>query len=99
MAAYIRHNNNIKYNKKCYFSAVPSDIWRYYFLAHRPETSDSEFDWDSFISANNNALVKIWGILSTALSSLPTHATIETLCLTRRSTTTQDLEEHRERTT
>lgn len=42
-------------------TGVPSDIWRYYFLAHRPETSDSEFDWDSFIRVNNNALLKNLG--------------------------------------
>lgn len=53
-------------------TGVPSGIWRYYLIAHRPETSDSEFDWDS-------------EIFSTALSSLSTRATTETLCLTGRS--------------
>lgn len=40
---------------------VPSDVWRYYLLAHRPETSDSEFNWDDFISSNNNMLLKNLG--------------------------------------
>jgi methionyl-tRNA synthetase len=42
-------------------TGVPSDVWRYYLLSHRPETGDSEFDWDSFISSNNNSLLKNLG--------------------------------------
>lgn len=40
---------------------VPSDIWRFYLLYCRPETGDSEFTWDGFISANNNLLLKNLG--------------------------------------
>ncbi|KAF1987904.1 methionyl-tRNA synthetase [Aulographum hederae CBS 113979] len=42
-------------------TGVPSDVWRYYLLSHRPETGDTEFNWDSFISANNNVLLKNLG--------------------------------------
>lgn len=42
-------------------TGVPSNIWRYYLISHRPETSDTEFNWDSFISANNNLLLKNLG--------------------------------------
>ncbi|KAF4464579.1 methionyl-tRNA synthetase [Fusarium albosuccineum] len=42
-------------------TGVPSDIWRYYLLSHRPETGDSEFTWDSFISSNNNILLNNLG--------------------------------------
>jgi methionyl-tRNA synthetase len=42
-------------------TGVPSDVWRYYLLSHRPETSDREFNWDSFISSNNNLLLKNLG--------------------------------------
>ncbi|KAK4188328.1 methionyl-tRNA synthetase [Podospora australis] len=42
-------------------SEVPSDIWRFYLLYCRPETGDSEFTWDGFISANNNLLLKKLG--------------------------------------
>ena len=42
-------------------TGVPSDIWRYYLLSHRPETGDTEFNWDSFISSNNNSLLKNLG--------------------------------------
>lgn len=40
---------------------MPSDIWRFYPLYCRPETGDSEFTWDGFISANNNLLLKNLG--------------------------------------
>ena len=39
-------------------TGVPSDVWRYFLLSHRPETGDTEFTWDSFISCNNNLLLK-----------------------------------------
>ncbi|KAF2246667.1 methionyl-tRNA synthetase [Trematosphaeria pertusa] len=39
-------------------TGIPSDVWRYHLLSHRPETGDSEFTWDSFISSNNNLLLK-----------------------------------------
>ncbi|KAK4198080.1 methionyl-tRNA synthetase [Triangularia verruculosa] len=42
-------------------TGVPSDIWRFYLLYCRPETGDSEFTWDGFISANNNLLLKNLG--------------------------------------
>lgn len=42
-------------------TGVPSDIWRFFLLHHRPETSDTEFTWESFISANNNLLLKNLG--------------------------------------
>lgn len=42
-------------------TGVPSDVWRYYLLSHRPESSDTEFTWDSLISDNNNVLLKNLG--------------------------------------
>ncbi|KAK2595029.1 hypothetical protein QQS21_007219 [Conoideocrella luteorostrata] len=42
-------------------TGVPSDIWRYFLLSHRPEAGDTEFTWDSFISCNNNLLLKNLG--------------------------------------
>lgn len=42
-------------------TGVPSDVWRYYLVSHRPETGDTEFTWDSFISCNNNLLLKNLG--------------------------------------
>ena len=38
-------------------TGVPSEVWRYYLLANRPETSDTDFKWDDFIARNNNELL------------------------------------------
>lgn len=35
---------------------IPSEIWRYYLLANRPESSDSNFSWDDFMDKNNSEL-------------------------------------------
>jgi methionyl-tRNA synthetase len=42
-------------------TGIASDVWRYYLLSHRPETGDTEFEWDGFIAANNNELLKNLG--------------------------------------
>ncbi|TPX62930.1 methionine---tRNA ligase [Powellomyces hirtus] len=36
---------------------VPVAVWRYYLLSNRPETSDSQFTWASFVTCNNNELL------------------------------------------
>lgn len=38
-------------------TGVPPDVWRYYLLTNRPETSDTEFKWKRFIEQNNNELL------------------------------------------
>ncbi|KAF2857519.1 methionyl-tRNA synthetase [Piedraia hortae CBS 480.64] len=42
---------------------LAADVWRYFLLLRRPETSDTEFQWSGFISANNNELVANFGNL------------------------------------
>lgn len=42
-------------------TGIPSDVWLYYLLSHRPETGDSEFEWDGFIASNNNEPLKNFG--------------------------------------
>ncbi|KAL1848586.1 hypothetical protein Plec18167_002210 [Paecilomyces lecythidis] len=44
-------------------TGIDPDIWRFYLLSRRPETNDSEFKWDEFISANNDHLLKNVGNL------------------------------------
>lgn len=39
------------------------NIWRFYLLSRRPDTNDSEFKWEEFISSNNNDLLKNVGNL------------------------------------
>lgn len=38
-------------------TGVPPDVWRYYLLKNRPETSDTQFEWKYFIEQNNNELL------------------------------------------
>ena len=42
---------------------IPSEIWRYYLLSMRPETSDTDFRWDDFQSKNNNEILANLGNL------------------------------------
>eukprot|EP00331_Platyophrya_macrostoma_P005909 CAMPEP_0176424322 /NCGR_PEP_ID=MMETSP0127-20121128/10776_1 /TAXON_ID=938130 /ORGANISM="Platyophrya macrostoma, Strain WH" /LENGTH=835 /DNA_ID=CAMNT_0017805373 /DNA_START=22 /DNA_END=2529 /DNA_ORIENTATION=- len=45
-------------------SGVPSEVWRYYLLANRPESSDSEFSWNDFAAKVNNELLSNPGNLA-----------------------------------
>ena len=38
-------------------TGVPPSVWRYYLLSARPETSDTQFEWRSFIVKNNSELL------------------------------------------
>lgn len=38
-------------------TGIPSDVWRYYLLSNRPETSDSIFTWKNFQEKTNNELL------------------------------------------
>jgi methionyl-tRNA synthetase len=38
-------------------TGVDPDVWRYYLLKNRPETGDTQFEWRSFIDANNGELL------------------------------------------
>ncbi|KAL3453241.1 tRNA synthetases class I (M)-domain-containing protein [Aspergillus insuetus] len=42
-------------------AGVASDVWRYYLISHRLESSDTEYNWDAFITVNNNLLLKNLG--------------------------------------
>jgi methionyl-tRNA synthetase len=42
-------------------SGIPVEVWRYYLLRIRPETSDSSFQMKNLISLNNNELVNNLG--------------------------------------
>lgn len=44
-------------------TGIPSEVWRYYLLAIRPEASDSVFSWSDFASKNNDELLKNIGNL------------------------------------
>ncbi|OAQ83569.1 hypothetical protein PCL_05345 [Purpureocillium lilacinum] len=36
-------------------------VWRYYLLSNRPETSDTQFEWQAFAQANNSELLANFG--------------------------------------
>lgn len=42
-------------------TGVSSDVWRFFLLPHRPETSDTDFTWDAFVNDNSNLLLKNLG--------------------------------------
>lgn len=50
-------------------TGVPSEVWRYYLLAVRPENADSVFNWDDFMDKNNNELLaNVGNFVNRALS-------------------------------
>lgn len=46
------------------------DLWRFYLLSRRPETSDASFDWKDFESTVNGLLIDQFGNLVLRLQSL-----------------------------
>ncbi|KAJ2640508.1 methionine--tRNA ligase mes1, partial [Coemansia sp. RSA 1694] len=38
-------------------TGVPSDVWRYFLLANRPESADAVFAWSDFVARNNGELL------------------------------------------
>lgn len=38
-------------------TGVAPDVWRYFLLKNRPESSDTQFEWRSFIDSNNSELL------------------------------------------
>lgn len=44
-------------------TGVGPDVWRYYLLKNRPETGDTQFEWRSFVDANNSELLAKLGNL------------------------------------
>ena len=38
-------------------TGVPPDVWRYYLMKNRPETGDTQFEWQAFVDGNNTELL------------------------------------------
>ncbi|KAJ5160608.1 Methionine--tRNA ligase cytoplasmic [Penicillium canariense] len=53
-------------------TGVPPDVWRYYLLKNRPETGDTQFEWRSFVDANNSELLAKLGNLVNRVIKLVT---------------------------
>jgi methionyl-tRNA synthetase len=39
----------------------PPDLWRYFLMAHAPETSDYKFTWEQFVQSVNKDLAGVFG--------------------------------------
>jgi methionyl-tRNA synthetase len=44
-------------------TGISPDVWRFYLLSRRPETSDAEFKWQELIDANNNELCVVVAVV------------------------------------
>jgi methionyl-tRNA synthetase len=53
-------------------TGLPADVWRFYLLSNRPETSDTTFQWENFANAVNSELLAKLGNLSQRLLSFIT---------------------------
>ncbi len=42
-------------------TGIPADIYRFYLLYVRPESQDSSFSWDDFVTKNNSELLNNLG--------------------------------------
>ena len=50
-------------------SGIPSDVWRYYLTANRPESADSSFSWEEFYARINKELIGTFANLYNRISS------------------------------
>jgi methionyl-tRNA synthetase len=56
------HNTGV-FGDHAKITGIPSEIWRYYLLACRPEQADTMFQWDDFQAKNNSELLANLGNL------------------------------------
>ena len=50
-------------------TGIPADVWRYYLLANRPETSDTNFSWsDLLLKTNTELLANMGNFVNRSLS-------------------------------
>jgi len=49
-------------------TGIPSEVWRYYLLSNRPETTDTMFTWDDFLSKSNDLNNNLGNLIQRVLS-------------------------------
>lgn len=63
---YLNYEQGLKFSKSrgtgvfgdnAQQTSIPSEVWRFQLLMNRPESADSEFDWDDFSTKINNELI------------------------------------------
>ncbi|EGC40152.1 methionyl-tRNA synthetase [Dictyostelium purpureum] len=53
-------------------TGIPSEVWRFYLLSNRPESSDSVFSWDDFNAKNNELLNNFGNLVNRVLKMIST---------------------------
>ena len=54
---FSKSNNTGIFGRDAIKEGISPHVWRYYLLASRPETDDSEFQWEDFVSKINTEFV------------------------------------------
>lgn len=54
---FSKSRNTGVFGTDCVTTGIPSEVWRYYLLSNRPESSDSSFSWDDLMDKTNNELI------------------------------------------
>ncbi|KAJ8120102.1 hypothetical protein ONZ43_g3104 [Nemania bipapillata] len=75
-------------------TGIDTDVWRFYLLSRRPETSDAEFLWQDFIDINNNDLLKSLGNLCQRVMKF-CHANFDATIPDKHKYTDAALEKHK----
>ncbi|KAI8622879.1 tRNA synthetases class I (M)-domain-containing protein [Xylariaceae sp. FL1651] len=75
-------------------TGVDVDVWRFFLLSRRPETSDAEFKWDEFVDVNNNDLLKNLGNLCQRVIKF-CHAKLDATIPDYRKYTSPALDQHK----
>ncbi|KAI8393959.1 tRNA synthetases class I (M)-domain-containing protein [Radiomyces spectabilis] len=58
---FSKSRNNGVFGTNAEETGIPPSVWRYYLLSCRPESSDSMFTWNEFITKNNSELLNNLG--------------------------------------
>jgi len=58
---FSKSNNIGVFGDQAKNTGIPSEVWRYYLLAVRPEQADTDFKWDDIMAKNNNELLSNLG--------------------------------------
>jgi methionyl-tRNA synthetase len=58
---FSKTNNTGIFGDHAKTTGIPSEVWRYYLLACRPEQADTVFQWDDFQLKNNSELLANFG--------------------------------------
>eukprot|EP01083_Nonionella_stella_P051122 135763_1 len=58
---FSKSNNTGVFGDNAKETGIPSEVWRYYLLSNRPESSDSDFSWTDLATKNNTELLNNFG--------------------------------------